>query len=64
MCGMVASWSPATLVVVTVTLLAGCSSVPIPPTYTQDELKAMCQQRGGWWRPGDSTGGFCAFRGP
>jgi len=52
-------WSRATLVVVAVTILAGCSSVPIPPTYTQDELKAICERNGGRWHPDDLMGGFC-----
>ena len=24
-------------------LLSGCSSTPIPPTYTEEELKAICE---------------------
>ena len=47
-----------------VVLLAGCSSVAIPPTYTQAELKAECDRRRGWWRPDDLIGGYCDFRGP
>jgi hypothetical protein len=43
-------------------LLAGCSSVPIPPTYTQGELKAICERRGGIWYPDDLMGGFCVYR--
>jgi len=40
--------------------LAGCSSVPIPPTSTQEELKARCERQGsGWWHPDELTGGFC-----
>jgi hypothetical protein len=53
------SRSRAALVVVALTLLAGCSSVPIPPTYTQDELKAICERNGGHWQPDELTGGFC-----
>lgn len=51
--------SRAALVVVAVTILVGCSSVPIPPTYTQDELKAICERHGGWWHPDELVGGFC-----
>ena len=47
------------VVTVVLTILAGCSSVPIPPTYTQEELKAICERTGGWWRPDGLTGGFC-----
>jgi uncharacterized protein YceK len=50
------------LLVIAVTILAGCSSVPIPPTYTQDELKAICERHGGWWHPDDLGGGYCEHR--
>ena len=43
-------------------LLGACSSVAYPPTYSQDELKAMCQRRGGWWR-GDLIPNYCEFQG-
>lgn len=40
--------------------LARCSSVPISPTYTQEELKAKCERQGsGWWHPDGLMGGFC-----
>ena len=40
--------------------LTGCSSVPIPPTYTQEELKARCERQGsGVWHQDDLMGGFC-----
>jgi hypothetical protein len=55
-------WSRAALVAVALTLLAGCSSVPIPPTYTQDELKAICERHGGWWHPDELMGGFCEYQ--
>jgi hypothetical protein len=38
---------------------AACSTVPIPPTYTQEELKAICERRGGWWHDDALMGGFC-----
>jgi hypothetical protein len=44
-------------------ILAGCSSVAIPPTYTQGDLKAECDRHRGWWRPDDLRGGYCDFRG-
>ena len=31
-------------------LLAGCSRVPIPPTSTGDEQRAICERHRGWWR--------------
>ncbi len=40
-------------------ILAACSTVPIPPTYTQEELKAICQRHGGAWHDDDLMGGFC-----
>lgn len=43
-------------------ILGGCSSVPIPPTYTQQELKVICERRGGWWRDDDLMGGFCEYQ--
>ena len=49
----------AALVLVAITILAGGSSVPIPPTYTQDELKAICERHGGWWHPDELMGGYC-----
>ena len=43
--------------------LAGCiTGAPIPPTYTQDELKAICARNGFRWYPDDLTGGFCERR--
>ena len=50
------------LVAVGLTILTGCGSVRIPPTYTQDELKAVCERHGGWWRPDDLMGGFCEYQ--
>jgi hypothetical protein len=45
--------------------LLGCGTgAPVPPTYTQDELKAACDRHRGWWRPDDLLGGYCEFRGP
>ncbi len=43
--------------------LAGCATgqAPIPPTYTQDELRAECDRHHGWWRPGGVREGFCEF---
>ena len=50
------------LVAVALIILTGCRSVQIPPTYTQDELKAICERHGGWWRPDDLMGGFCEYQ--
>ena len=38
--------------------LTGCATAPIPPTYTQDELKFACERHGGWWRP-NILDGYC-----
>ena len=43
-------------------MLMGCSSAPIPPTYTQDELKARCESRYGQWYDGDPMRSFCDRR--
>jgi len=42
-------------------LFGGCSTAPIPPTYTDAELKDMCLRKGGWWR-GDLIAGYCEFQ--
>jgi hypothetical protein len=42
-------------------LLAACSTLPIPPTYTEAELKAICERRGGWWR-GELIPGHCEYQ--
>ena len=42
-------------------LFSGCSSMPQGPTYTDSELKASCERRGGWWR-GELIAGFCEFQ--
>jgi hypothetical protein len=52
------------LVLIAVTTLAGCGGGPVSPTYTQEDLKAECDRRRGYWRPGDLRGGYCDFRGP
>lgn len=47
---------------VAVTILASCRSAPIPPTYTQDELEAICERTGGWWHPDGLIGGYCEYQ--
>jgi hypothetical protein len=43
--------------------LAGCiTGAPIPPTYTQDDLKMICERNGGSWYRDDLMGGFCERR--
>ena len=56
------AWSRAVLLGLAVTILAGCNSVPIPSTYTQDELKAICERNNGWWHTDDLIGGDCVRR--
>jgi hypothetical protein len=51
---------PALLVLI-VSVLVGCSSVPIPPTYTPDELRAICERHRGWWHPDGLFGGYCEY---
>jgi len=52
----------AALVAVAVSLLVGCSSAPIPPTYTQDELREICERKMWWWHPNGIRGGYCEKR--
>ena len=40
---------------------AGCHGAPIPPTYTQDELRATCERQRGWWHPDGLIGGHCEY---
>lgn len=58
------AWARAVIVSVGAAAgLAGCiTGSPIPPTYTQDELKAICERNGFRWYPDDLTGGFCERR--
>ncbi len=42
-------------------LFSGCSSMAQGPTYTDAELRASCERRGGWWR-GDLIAGYCEFQ--
>jgi hypothetical protein len=52
----------ALLAAVAAGVLGGCATGPIPPTYTDAELKADCERRGGWWR-GELIAGYCEFQG-
>jgi hypothetical protein len=49
---------------VTSAAVIACTTTPIPPAYTQDDLKAKCDRQRGWWRPDELMGGYCDFRGP
>jgi hypothetical protein len=42
-------------------LLTACSSMPAGPTYTEDELRIICERRGGWWR-GNLIPGYCEYQ--
>jgi len=42
-------------------LFAACTTAAIPPTYTQAELRAICERRGGWWR-GELIQGYCEYQ--
>jgi hypothetical protein len=44
-------------------LFSACSSMPQGPTYTDAELRAICERRGGWWR-GDLIAGYCEYQSP
>jgi hypothetical protein len=53
----------ALLAAVVFGLGSACSTVPIPPTYTQAELKQRCESRGGWWHDDELWGrGFCEMQ--
>lgn len=56
-------WTMRLILVTLVAVLAGCGTVPIPPTYTQQELKQRCERLGGWWHEGFLTDGFCEYPG-
>lgn len=42
-------------------LFSGCAGMPQGPTYTQEELKAQCERRGGWWR-GNLIPDLCEYQ--
>jgi hypothetical protein len=44
--------------------LVSCAitNTAIPPTYTQDELRAECERHGWRWYPDELVGGFCERR--
>lgn len=42
-------------------LLTACSSMPPGPTYTDEELRAICERHGGWWR-GNLIPGYCEYQ--
>jgi hypothetical protein len=42
-------------------VLTGCHGAPIAPTYTQDELRAICERQRGWWHPDGLIGGHCEY---
>jgi len=41
-------------------LFSACSTVHAP-TYTDAELQAQCERRGGWWR-GNQIAGYCEYQ--
>ena len=54
-------WLGALLAATAGGLLTACSSLPPGPTYTEDELRVICERRGGWWR-GNLIPGHCEFQ--
>ena len=42
-------------------LLTGCAGLPHGPTYTDAELRAICERQGGWWR-GALIAGYCEYQ--
>lgn len=58
-----ARWLAAVLICAAASsCLGGCAGWPQTPTYTDAELKANCERRGGWWR-GELIAGYCEFQG-
>ena len=51
----------ALLLAATCGMFTACSNMPQGPTYTDAELKAICERRGGWWR-GELIAGYCEFQ--
>jgi len=41
-------------------LFSACSTV-YAPTYSEPELRAQCERRGGWWR-GSLIAGYCEYQ--
>jgi hypothetical protein len=41
--------------------LGGCAGLPTGPTYTDQELRAICERQGGWWR-GALIPGYCEYQ--
>jgi hypothetical protein len=51
--------TPVGAVLLAAMILGGCTTAALPPTYTQVELKTICERNRGWWHPDDLVGGFC-----
>jgi len=49
--------------IVVIALTTGCTTAPIPPTYSKEELRARCVRTNGWWRP-NLLDGYCEYRAP
>jgi len=43
--------------------VAGCTTTPIQPAYTPEELQAKCIRTSGWWRA-NLDDGFCEYELP
>lgn len=57
--GVYGGWPRVAWLAMALAFLGGCATTRIPPTYTQDELKAICERHGAWWHPDDLRGGRC-----
>jgi len=57
--GVYGDWARVASLAMVLAFLGGCAITRIPPTYTQEELKAICGRHGAWWRPDDLRGGHC-----
>jgi hypothetical protein len=57
------SWMTVCGLLLCVSLLSGCG-VSIPPLYSAEEVKAICDRRGGCWRSDGVWGGYCEYKSP
>jgi hypothetical protein len=54
----------AVLALALLSVAAGCAlraREPVPPVYTQEELRDICLRTGGWWRGGLITA-YCEYQ--
>jgi hypothetical protein len=55
------AWSKVVLLALAVACSAGCGSTAMPPTSTEEDLRANCIRDGGRWYPDDERAGYCEY---